>query len=206
MRFRSSPGEHGEAAQHQVRDRARARHEVALERRRGAARQEQHGPAAECLRCLGHRTIEWDGTQPVGVYKCPLIVDDGVTTPVKFVETIKVVALDTNPDNKNKAPKGLKPKTVLALVDHEVRIPVFGIDLDGDPLTFSVNPEKEPYKTKGATFDTKTNEFVWTPTFEDIGVIHPKIQVTDGTKIVTITLTVKVVNSLVFETEEPPPP
>ncbi len=152
---------------------------------------------------LGGRTIEWDGTQPVGTYKCPLIVDDGVNKPVKFTEIIKVVALDDNPDNKNKAPKGLKPKTVQALVDHEVRIPVFGVDLDGDALSFSINPEKEPYKTKGATFDELTNEFVWTPTFDDFGTIHPKIQVTDGFKTVSITLGVKVVNGLIFETEDP---
>jgi hypothetical protein len=154
---------------------------------------------------LGNRHIAWDGTQPVGVYKCPLMVDDGVNKPVKFIETIKVVAADSNPDNKNKAPKGFKPKTVQALVDHEVRIPVFGIDLDDQPLTFSVNEEKEPFKTKGASFDTNTNEFVWTPTFDDIGTIHPKILVSDGTKTVSFTLTVKVVNSLIFETEDPEP-
>jgi hypothetical protein len=152
---------------------------------------------------LGHktRTIEWDGTQPVGTYKCPLMVTDDAPghKPVKFIETIKVVALDSNPLNKNKAPKALKPKTVQALVDHEVRIPVFGIDLDGDALSFSVNPEKEPYKTLGATFDTDTNEFVWTPTFDDIGTIHPKISLTDGTHTVSFTLSIKVVNSLIFE-------
>src|SRR5262249_20756229 len=149
---------------------------------------------------LGHhtRTIEWDGTQPVGTYKCPLTVTDGKST-VKFNETIKVVALDDNPLNKNKAPKALKPGTVQALVDHEIRIPVFAVDLDGDPLSFSVNTEKEPYKTLGATFDTDTNEFVWTPTFDDIGTIHPKISVTDGTKTVSFTLGIKVVNSLIFE-------
>jgi hypothetical protein len=154
---------------------------------------------------LGHktRTIEWDGTQPVGTYKCPLMVADAKNKPVKFNEVIKVVALDSNPDNKNKAPKPLKPKTVQALVDHEVRIPVFGLDLDGDPLTFSVNPEKEPYKTLGATFDTETNEFVWTPTFDDIGTIHPTISVTDGTKTVKFTLGVKVISSLIFAPETP---
>lgn len=153
---------------------------------------------------LGGRSIEWDGTQPVGVYKCPLIVDDGKTPPLKFTEVIKVVAADTDPE-KNKAPRGLKPKTVMALVDHEVRIPVFALDLDEDPLTFSVNEAAEPYKTKGATFDTMTNEFVWTPTFEHIGVHKPVIKVTDGTKTINIVLGVKVVSSLVFETEPPPP-
>ena len=46
---------------------------------------------------LGHltRTLEWDGSGPVGTYVCKLIVDDGVTTPKKFATKIKVIAADS---------------------------------------------------------------------------------------------------------------
>ena len=148
---------------------------------------------------FGHltRTIEWDGTQPIGTYKCPLMVSDGVSKPHKFIETIKVVAADTDP-LKNKPPKVAKVKPVQALVGHEIRIPILATDLDGDALTFSVNDAKSPF-TLGATFDTLTNEIVWTPTFDDIGTVHPKVLVSDGIKTSSVSVTVKVVNSLVFE-------
>jgi len=156
----------------------------------------------------GHvtRTIEWDGTQPAGTYPCKLTVDDDddpETTPKKFTTKIKVLAPDIDPE-KNKAPAPSKVKKVQALVDHEVVIPILTEDIDGDVVTVSVNTEKKPYSL-GATFDDVTNTFSWTPTFEDIGSYSAKFQVTDGIKTKTLTIKIKVVSSLIFETPDPEP-
>jgi hypothetical protein len=150
---------------------------------------------------LGHltRTLEYDGTQPVGKYVSKFIVDDGVTTPKKFAITTKVLAADTDPE-KNKPPKPIKVKPVQALVGFETRIPILATDLDGDPLTITVNTDKYPFnEAGGATFDAKTNEFVWTPTFDNIGTAHPKFLVSDGIKTKSLSITVKVKNPLIFE-------
>src|SRR4030095_14406637 len=58
---------------------------------------------------LGHltRTLEYDGTQPVGKYVSKFLVDDGVTKPKKFSITTKVLAADVDP-LKNKPPKPIK--------------------------------------------------------------------------------------------------
>jgi hypothetical protein len=148
------------------------------------------------------RTLEYDGSLAIGKYPCKLIVDDGETKLKKFTTTLKVVAADTDP-LKNKPPKPFKVKPVQALVGFETRIPILAMDLDGDPLTITVNTDKYPFNVAGgATFDAKTNEFVWTPTFDNIGTAHPKFQVSDGIKTKTLSITVKVKNSLIFE---PPP-
>jgi hypothetical protein len=153
---------------------------------------------------LGHltRTLEYDGSLPIGKYPCKLIVDDGETKPKKFTTNLKVLAADVDP-LKNKPPKPIKVKPVQALVGFETRIPIMATDLDGDALTITVNTDKYPFNAAGgATFDEKTNEFVWTPTFENIGTAHPKFLVSDGTKTKSLSITVKVKNPLIFE---PPP-
>ncbi|HEX5010823.1 MAG TPA: hypothetical protein VFY71_10505 [Planctomycetota bacterium] len=148
------------------------------------------------------RTLEYDGSLAIGKYPCKLIVDDGSTKPKKFTTTLKVVAADVDP-LKNKPPKPFKVKPVQALVGFETRIPILATDFDGDPLTITVNTDKYPFnEAGGASFDAKTNEFVWTPTFDNIGTAHPKFHVSDGIKTKTLSITVKVKNPLIFE---PPP-
>jgi hypothetical protein len=157
---------------------------------------------------LGHitRTLEWDGSGPVGTYVSKLLVDDGVNKPKKFAIKIKVLAADVD-TLKNKPPKPTKVKPVQALVGFETRLLIMATDLDGDELVFSVNEEKYPFNEEGgATFDPVTREFVWTPTFDHIGKAKPKFFVSDGVKTKSVTISINVKNPLIFETEPPPPP
>ncbi|MBM3985518.1 MAG: hypothetical protein FJ296_07510 [Planctomycetes bacterium] len=144
------------------------------------------------------RTLEWDGTAPAGTWPCRLIVDDGVTKPRKFTTTIKVKPADLDP-LKNKPPVPAGIKQVLALVGHEVRIPILADDPDGDALEITVNEAKYPFTEEGAAFDTVTDVFTWTPTFDDIGVKSVKFFVSDLVKTKTRTVKVKVISPLIFE-------
>ncbi len=148
------------------------------------------------------RTLEWDGSGLAGTYPCKLIVDDGVTKPRNFTSKIKVKPADINLE-KNKVPSPAGIKQVTALVGYEVRIPILADDLDGDAVEVTVNEEKYPF-TAGATFDTMTDTFTWTPDLDDLGVKSVKFFFSDGIKTKSRTYKVKVISPLIFEA--PPPP
>src|SRR5262249_1625075 len=112
------------------------------------------------------RTITWADPTPVGTYKFTYTVSDGVNKPVKFSSAIKVIPADTN-TLKDKAPLPTHISKLTALVGFPLSFPVLAVDPDGDPITMSVNTAKPPF-TLGATFDTGTNTFSWTPTFDQI--------------------------------------
>jgi len=143
------------------------------------------------------RTLEWDGSGLAGKYKSRLLVSDGVTKPVKFMTSIVVKPADLVPE-KNKPPVPCKVKQVLGLIGYEVRLPLLADDLDGDPLSITVDEEKYPF-TAGATFDVKTGVFTWTPTNADIGVKSFKFFVSDGVKTKVRTVKIKVISPLIFE-------
>jgi hypothetical protein len=140
------------------------------------------------------RTVSW--ASPVkGKYKIKVEVDDGVGKPVKKTFSVQVKDPSTNPD-KNAKPRGSKIKNVQGLVGMELRLPIHASDPDGDDLMISVDQSKEPF-TRGASFDQKTNTFIWAdPELSDIGTYKLQFKVFDGTKTITIKVTVKIVGSI----------
>ena len=126
------------------------------------------------------RTISWDNPTPVGKYKIKTFTDDGIAKPVKRTFTVRVRALDTDPDNKNKKPRAGKIKAARALVGIPFVLPILATDEDGDELTWSVDETQEIFQIGGA-FDPETAVFTWDdPEGRYIGKWKVTFLVTDG--------------------------
>ncbi len=147
--------------------------------------------------------IEWDVATPKGTYTVPMVVSDSVNKPKTYNYKVKVILPDTNP-LKNKPPVFTKVKNTQALVNSDYSLEMFAVDPDeGDTVTLSVDLTKEPFATLGAQFladpGTGTGTFLWSPTFDNIGKQKVKFIATDSLdKQKTYSITVKVVNSLIF--------
>jgi len=142
------------------------------------------------------RTLTWASPGPVGTYKFVVTVSDGVNPPQISHHSLKVVAADTNP-LKNKAPLPSKIVKVQALAGFPLILPILAVDPDGDPLTISVDTAQVPF-TSGATFDAPTHTFSWTPVTGTPGKVTAHFTVSDGVKIVPLSIVIKVVDPLIF--------
>jgi len=124
-----------------------------------------------------------DYTQ-AGTYTVTFSVSDGVATDTE-VATITVT-------NSNRAPVlTLSTSAPTVAEGATLTAPAFtvtGTDADSDPLTYSVTD-----LPVGATFNTSTGAFSWTPTYSQAGSYPVSFSVSDGTaadsKSATITVT-----------------
>ncbi len=139
-------------------------------------------------------TLDWPNPGPKGKYTFKVSVDDGVTKPVISKNTVAVKPMDAN-TVKNRKPVAAKVKKAQALINVPFNLPIVATDLDGDVLSMSVNMDKAPF-TEGATFDTNTNTFSWTPSLKDIGKHKVVILISDGVVTRKRGIKLKVVASL----------
>ncbi len=151
------------------------------------------------------RVLSWEDVGPRGGHRFTAFVDDGrLRRPARLNYKIKVIPPDPRED-RNRPPKPSRIKRLQALVGHELSFPVFATDPDGDEVTFSVDETRYPFSA-GATFDTETDTFTWTPTFDDIGRTKVVFFLTDGstnrrgvTRFKKLGVAIQVVSSLIFE-------
>ena len=141
------------------------------------------------------RRLEWDAPQVKGTYKFHVTADDG-HKPVKVTWKIKVVDPDADLE-KNKKPVLPKIKNPRPIVGQPFSFPVVVDDRDGDDLTVTVDLADYPFNA-GASFDTATRTFSWTPTADDQGDRKVFFHVFDGTSTQKKTVTLKVRNGLIF--------
>ncbi len=132
------------------------------------------------------RTFSWTpGSDQSGSYQVTFTVTDGsLTDSEEITITVTDIAVNTPP---TLTPIGSKT------VDegHLLLFTISATDLDTDPLIYSaLNPPA------GATFDTGTQVFSWTPTYEQADSYSVNFTVTDGefTDFEEITITVNNVN------------
>jgi hypothetical protein len=142
------------------------------------------------------RMLTWDPVGPAGSYRFAVTVDDGSGKVATAKYKIKVIAQDAVPE-KNRPPAPAKLKPVQALVDRELRLPIFATDADGDDVAIEARTDRYPF-TAGATFDAETRTLIWTPSFDDIGKVPVEFQVSDGIATKKFKVSLNVVSSLIF--------
>lgn len=142
------------------------------------------------------RTLVWENAGPVGKYRCLIRVFDGVKKPKVYKFPIKIIPMDLDPA-KNKPPILAKIKKVQAIVDVELRLPILTTDPDGDELTITPVTAVYPF-TAGASFDSETSTFRWTPAISDVGKTKVRFRVSDGIKVKVLTVPISVMSPLIF--------
>ena len=140
------------------------------------------------------RVLSWPAAGPPGTYKVKVTVDDGIAKLVTGVQTITIKPLDAN-ETKNIKPTMVKVKGANALVGLPFVLPLSAFDLDGDPVTLTLNPAAT--LPEGASFDEGTQTLTWdAPQLTDTGTREFKFLVNDGTVEVKQSVKVKVQSSL----------
>lgn len=106
-----------------------------------------------------------------GTYSVTFTASDG---SLSDSETISIVVT-----NQNRAPAFVAPTPETSVAGAEGDALTFNVaatDADGDSLTLSASG-----LPSGATFDTATGDFAWTPSFNQAGTVNILLQVNDGT-------------------------
>lgn len=134
------------------------------------------------------RTFSWTPTYDQGGFNYPATfnVNDG-----NGCSDSKTITITVNNVNRPPSLDSIGNKTVL---EHQLlQFTVTGSDPDNDPITFSAS---DPLPA-GATFDSATRTFTWTPDYNQAGNYSVTFFVTDTgglVKLETITITVGNVN------------
>jgi hypothetical protein len=140
------------------------------------------------------RVLTWPAAGPKGTYKVKITVSDGIAKPLNAVQTLNIKPPNTA--EKNIEPTLAQVKGANALVGLPFELPLSGFDLDGDPVTITLNPNAPPLPA-GASFDEGTQTLTWdSPQLTDTGTHEFKFLVSDGTKEVKKVVKVKVQSSL----------
>ncbi len=123
-----------------------------------------------------------------GNYSVTFTVSDGSLTDS---ETIAITVA-----NVNRAPilAALNPQTVIA--GQTLNFTVSATDPDGDALTYSA-----PSLPAGATFDTSSGNFAWTPTDAQTGTVNVVFSASDGSLSASATVAITVTAAI---TDAPP--
>jgi MYXO-CTERM domain-containing protein len=98
-------------------------------------------------------------------------ISDGNGAVDSATVTITVNAVNDAPELVSPTPEG----TLTVVEASPLSFTVTGDDVDGDTLTYDVDPAPS-----AASFDASTGAFSWTPTYEDAGTLTWTISVTDG--------------------------
>jgi hypothetical protein len=141
------------------------------------------------------RVVSWVAGEP-GKSSFVVTVDDGSGDgPVSF--TYRVIVNPVNPKASNKAPKPSQIMPTQALVGVPLVLPILASDRDGDELTITVDGTQGAFAL-GATFDSGTGLFSWTPLFEHLGRTEARFFVSDGRATKRMRLKLEAKNPLSF--------
>ncbi len=133
-------------------------------------------------------TFSWTpGFNDAGTFTARFTANDG--NGGTDVETITITVTNTNRAPVFSAPP-TPTGTVAAAENSALSFTVAATDADGDSLTLSAAP-----LATGATFNTSTGVFSWTPNFNQAGSFPLTLTATDGTSPTTRAITIVVANT-----------
>ena len=143
------------------------------------------------------------GLEP-GRYSVRVTLDDG--GPQKTVrQKFKVRVLEARTKGaRNRAPTPTKMGRTVALVDHELALPILATDRNGDPVVIEPVLDEGVFLL-GATFDPATNTLLWTPSCLDINSQVARFRITDGDKTSNLRVRITVLFPLFFRPVVTPP-
>jgi hypothetical protein len=138
------------------------------------------------------KTFTWTPTaNQAGVYTVQFQVSDGKTN-VSGTTTITVTS------NTNQPPIMASLPNYIINEGQPLSFIISASDPDSDLLTYTAGN-----LPNGATFNSNTRTFSWTPTFSQAGTYTVQFQVSDGISSVTEATTI-VVNNINIDTNQPP--
>jgi hypothetical protein len=143
------------------------------------------------------RELTWTAPELKGNHTFSYTVTDEGGSTKTYKSKIQVKYPDLVPE-KNKPPYVPQLKKAMALVGKECRLYIPLGDPDNDPVTVSYVATNFPFSA-GATYDTNTSEFVWTPTVLDIAKYTIPFTFSDGVNTKTFKLKLEVKSSIFIE-------
>jgi len=147
---------------------------------------------------FSNQTFNWvPNTSQIGVYSPTFRVSDG-TTNVDMTVTISVTSSGGSSSSGNNAPVWNQIPTQTINTNQTLQFSVSAVDADFNSLYYSA-----PQIPAGATFNTASKTFQWTPYTSQAGSYQVTFRVSDGTTYVDMNVLINVIDNYYYNNNSP---